>query len=111
VAFAGRNYGKDAMWDRLRGLLFEARLDFPDRPYDPDFLAAARALTNASNTLLLDVAEEALTAIESGAARDVSDEALIRLARFSREENERIRGTMIALWNARPRAVAEELFR
>ena len=111
VAFAGRNYGKDAMWDRLRGLLFEARLDFSDRPHDPDFLVAARALTNASNTLLLDVAEEALAAIESGEARGVDDPALIRLASYSREENERIRGTMNALWSARPRAVAEELFR
>lgn len=111
VAFAGRNYGKDAMWDRLRGLLFEARLDFPDRPHDPDFLSAAQALTNASNTLLLDVAEEALGTIESGAASDVSDPALMRLASYSREENERIRGTMTALWNTRPREVMEELFR
>lgn len=111
VAFAGRNYGKDAMWDSLRGLLFEARLDFPDRPHDPDFLSAARALTNASNTLLLDVAEEALAAIESGAVSDVSDPALMRLARYSREENERIRGTMTALWGTRPREVREELFR
>jgi radical SAM superfamily enzyme YgiQ (UPF0313 family) len=111
LAFAGRNYGKDAMWDRLRGLLFEAQLDHPDRPRDPDFLAAARALTNASNTLLLDVAEEASEAIEHGDVREVADPALMRLARFSREENERIRGTMAALWSARPRAVAEDLFR
>lgn len=111
VAFAGRNYGKDAMWDRLRGLLFEARLDFPDRPHDPDVLAGARSIANASNTLLLDVAEEALAAIESGTARDVADEGLMRLASFSREENERIRGAMTALWHARPRVVAEELFR
>jgi hypothetical protein len=111
VAFAGRNYGKDAMWDRLRGLLFEAQLDHPDRPRDPDFLEAARALTNASNTLLLDVAEEASETIERGDVREVDDPALMRLARFSREENERIRGTMAALWSARPRAVAEELFR
>jgi radical SAM superfamily enzyme YgiQ (UPF0313 family) len=111
IAFAGRNYGKDAMWDRLRGLLFEAQLDHPDRPRDPDFLAAARALTNASNTLLLDVAEEASEAIEQGDVREVDDPALMRLARFSREENERIRATMVALWSARPRAVAEELFR
>ncbi len=111
VAFAGRNYGKDAMWDRLRGLLFEAQLDHPDRPRQPEFLAAARALTNASNTLLLDVAEQALDAIETGAVREVADPALMHLARFSREQNEQIRAAMSALWQARPRAVAEELFR
>ena len=111
IAFAGRNYGKDAVWDRLRGLLFEARLDFPDRPHDPDFLAAARALTRASNTLLLDVAEEALDAIDASDLPNAADPGLMRLARFSREENERIRGTLTALWNTRPRAITEELFR
>lgn len=111
VAFAGRNYGKDAIWDRLRGLLFEAQLDFPDRPSDPDFLTAARTLTNASNTLLLDVAEEALEFLEHAAVPDAGDPALIRLARFSREENERIRGTLAALWSSRPHRIREELFR
>ncbi len=111
IAFAGRNYGKDATWDRLRGLLFEARLDYPDRPHDPDFRIAARTLTAASNTLLLDVAEEAVDHIESADIPDASHPALVRLARFAREEDERIRGTLTALWTARPRAVAAELFR
>jgi hypothetical protein len=111
MAFAGRNYGKDAIWDRLRGLLFEARLDYPDRPHDPDFLAAARSLTHASNTLLLDIAEEAIDLIERAEVPNPGDEKLIRLARFSREENERIRATLTAIWSARPRAVVEELFR
>ena len=111
VAFAGRNYGKDATWDRLRGLLFEARLDYPDRPHDPDFRAAARTLTAASNTLLIDVAEEALDHIERVNAAGASDPALVSLARFAREEDERIRGTLNALWRSRPRAIAAELFR
>jgi hypothetical protein len=111
IAFAGRNYGKDAIWDRLRGLLFEARLDYPGLPHDPDFRSAAQTLVAASNALLLDVAEEALDYIEQAEVPDASDPALIRLARFSRQENERIRGMMAAMWNARPRAVAEELFR
>ncbi len=111
VAFAGRNYGKDAVWDRLRGLLFEARLDYPDQPHDPGFLAAARSLTNASNTLMLDVAEEALEVIEHTEHPDPADPALLALARYSRQENERIRATMMALWNIHPRLVAEELFR
>ncbi|MGA7237874.1 MAG: radical SAM protein [Bryobacteraceae bacterium] len=111
AAFAGRNYGKDAVWDRLRGLLFEARLDYPDRPHDPDFLAGARTLADASNSLMLDVAEEALDRIESMEAPNAGDPSLVRLARLSREENERIRGMLLALWSAHPRLVAEELFR
>lgn len=111
VAFAGRNYGKDATWDRLRGLLFEARLDYPDRPHDPEFRIAARELTEASNTLLLDVAEEAVDFIEQAKSPDSSDPVLMRLARCAREEDVRIRGTLSALWTARPRAVMAELFR
>jgi radical SAM superfamily enzyme YgiQ (UPF0313 family) len=111
AAFAGRNYGKNAVWDLLRGLLFEARLDYPDRPYDPEFLAGARTLTDASNSLMIDVAEEALSHIESMETPDACDPALVRLARISREENDRIRGMMSALWSARPRLIAEALFR
>jgi anaerobic magnesium-protoporphyrin IX monomethyl ester cyclase len=111
AAFAGRNYGKDAIWDRLRGLLFEARLDFPDRPHDPDFRIAAQTLVAASNRLMIDVAEEALDLLEQAEVPDPGDPTLIRLARFSREENERIRGMLGAMWNARPRTIMEELFR
>jgi anaerobic magnesium-protoporphyrin IX monomethyl ester cyclase len=111
VAFSGRNYGKDATWDRLRGLLFEARLDYPDRPHDPTFRNAACALTDASNTLLLDVTEEALDGIEAGTFTQASDPALVDLARYAREEDERIRGTLAALWSTRPRSIEAELFR
>jgi hypothetical protein len=111
AAFAGRNYGKNAVWDLLRGLLFEARLDYPDRPYDPEFLAGARTLTDASNSLMIDVAEEALNHIEGMGTPDACDPALVRLARISREENDRIRGMLSALWSARPRLIAEALFR
>ena len=111
VAFAGRNYGPEATWDRLRSLLFEARLDYPDRPHDPAFRTAARTLTSASNRVLLDVAEEALDYIERATPPDATAPPLVSLARFAREENERIRGTLNALWETRPRAVAAELFR
>jgi radical SAM superfamily enzyme YgiQ (UPF0313 family) len=111
VAFAGRNYGKDATWDRLRGLLFEARLDYPDRPHDPDFRAVAQTLAAASNTLLLDIAEQAVDEIEAAAVPDANDPALVRLARFARAEDERIRRMLHALWRTRPRAVEAELFR
>ena len=111
VAFAGRNYGKDATWDRLRGLLFEARLDYPDRPHDPGYRLAARSLVAASNTLLLDVAEEAVDYLEHAAVPDAADPLLLRLARFAREEDERVRGTLNALWSSRPRMIEAELFR
>ncbi|HEY3258621.1 MAG TPA: radical SAM protein, partial [Gemmatimonadaceae bacterium] len=111
IAFAGRNYGKDATWDRLRSLLFEARLDYPDRPHDPDFRLAARTLTESSNNLLLDVAEEAVEHFESCDAAVAETPALMRLARFAREEDERIRRMLAAMWAARPRQVAAELFR
>src|SRR5262249_49126916 len=103
AAFAGRNYGKDAIWDRLRGLLFEARLDYPDRPHDPDFRIAAQTLVAASNRLLLDVAEEALDHLEQADVPDAGDAELIRLAPFSRVEAVRIRGRPGWVWKARPR--------
>jgi len=111
VAFHGRNYGKDATWDRLRGLLFEARLDYPDRAYDPGFRAAAQALTQASNDLLLDTAEEAVDYIDQHEVAGAGDPVLMNLARCAREEDERIRATLNALWLTRPRAVNAELFR
>lgn len=111
VAFADRNYGKDATWDRLRSLLFEARLDYPDRPHDPAFRVAARRLTEASNNLLVDVAEEAVEHFENQDVAAANDPALMRLARFAREEDERIRAMLAAMWAARPRAVEAELFR
>jgi hypothetical protein len=41
----------------------------------------------------------------------MTDIRLVRLARLAREENERVRRTLDALWSTRPRAVAAELFR
>jgi anaerobic magnesium-protoporphyrin IX monomethyl ester cyclase len=111
VAFADRNYGKDATWDRLRGLLFEARLDYPHRPHDPEFRRAAQTLATASNTLLLDVAEEAVDFLESASVPDARDPALVGLARFAREEDARVRAMLNALWQTRPRTVEAELFR
>jgi anaerobic magnesium-protoporphyrin IX monomethyl ester cyclase len=102
VAFAERNYGRDATLDGLRTLLFAANLDSPGRPRDPHYLAAAQALVNASNTLLLDITEEALECIERVPGVTPADPALMRLARHSRQENERIRAATAALRSARP---------
>jgi len=52
---------------------------------------------------MLDVAEEAVEHIENAEIPDASDPALMRLARFAREEDERIRGMLSALWSMRPR--------
>jgi radical SAM superfamily enzyme YgiQ (UPF0313 family) len=105
VAFADRNYGNDATRDRLNGLLFEARLDYPDHPHDPDYLISARTLSAASNELLYDVAEEGLSIIEDGDIPDASNSALVELSRFARQEDQRIRGMLNALWKSRPHAV------
>jgi radical SAM superfamily enzyme YgiQ (UPF0313 family) len=111
VAFTGRNDGKHATWDLMRGLLFEARLDYPDMPHDPDYLRATRRLADASNTVLIDVAEEAIDYIEGTPGAQADDLALVRLARFARGEDERIREMLRGLWNVRPRAITAELFR
>lgn len=111
VAFSGRNYGQDATWDRLRGLLFEARLDFPDQPHDPGFLEAARKVADASNTLLIDVAEEALDYVSASESAAVSDPTLMNLARYARSEDGRVRSALTALWTTRPRAIESKLFR
>jgi radical SAM superfamily enzyme YgiQ (UPF0313 family) len=111
VAFAGRNYGRDATWDRLRELQFEARLDYPDRPHDPDIRRAAQTLSAASNRLLVDVAEEALGYIEGNEAPRADDPVLLDLARFARREDARIRRLLETVWNARPKLIEAALFR
>ncbi|HVE71750.1 MAG TPA: radical SAM protein, partial [Thermoanaerobaculia bacterium] len=110
VAFAGRNYGKDATWDHLRTMLFEARLDCP-RPRDEDFLKAGQRLAATSNRLLLEITEEALERIEAMEHPTASDPHLIELARFARQQNEQVAATLNALWTTRPSAIEAELFR
>lgn len=111
VAYSGRNHGKDATWDRLRGLLFEAALDWPEQPRDEAFLASARALAEASSNLLVDTAEEALDRLEASSDPRADAPALVELARFARAEDARVRRLLDALWSTRPRRVAAELFR
>ena len=96
---------------RLRGLLFEARLDYPERPHDPDFRQAAQTLTASSNTLLIDVAEEAMDLIEASGARDATSPDLVALASYAREEDARVRRMLNALWQTRRREVTAGPFR
>jgi anaerobic magnesium-protoporphyrin IX monomethyl ester cyclase len=111
VAFAGRNYGPNATWNSLRNLLFEARLDYPDRPHDPQFRRAAQRLSARSNELLIEVTEEAIARIDAMHEPTASDPGLMRLAQFSIEQNNQVKGMLDALRAAKPRAIAAELFR
>jgi radical SAM superfamily enzyme YgiQ (UPF0313 family) len=97
MAFEGRNFGKNATWNVLRGLLFDTHLDLPGRRRDAGRDAAARALVQASNGVMLDVLESAIDAIDSGAAMTLDDEELLSLARFARAEDQRIRRQLIEM--------------
>ena len=57
------------------------------------------------------LAEPAVDHVEAAAVPDASDPDLMRLTRFARQEDERIRGMLTALWTTRPRVVTAELFR
>ena len=111
LAFAGRNFGSDATWDRLRGLQFEARLDYPDYHFDPDFRKSVQTLTAASNELLFDITHQGLDLIERKNIRNTDDPRIIDLARFARHEDIRVKEILNALWNIRPRLIKSELFR
>ena len=87
MAFEGRNYCRDATWNTLRGLLFDTHLQWSGRRRDNGRDAAARALVQASNGVLLDVTEGALDLIESGVATRLDDDYLLALARLARSED------------------------
>ncbi|MBL8482597.1 MAG: B12-binding domain-containing radical SAM protein [Rhodocyclaceae bacterium] len=97
MAFEGRNFGTNATWNVLRGLLFDTHLDMPGRPRNPARDAAARALVQASNGVMLDVLENALDLIETGLAVHIDDPDLIDLARLARSEDAAIRAQLAAM--------------
>lgn len=111
MAFEGRNFGKQATWNVLRGLLFDTHLDMPGRPRDPDRDAAARALVQASNGVMLDVLEAALDAIESGDATSLDHPDLLESARFARAEDLLIRRQIQDMGRAGSNVLYEALFR
>lgn len=97
MAFEGRNFGTHATWNVLRGLLFDTHLDMPGRRRDSDRDAAARALVQASNGIMLDVLESAIELIESGEAQTLEHHELVNLARFARTEDQSIRRQLMAM--------------
>lgn len=111
MAFEGRNFGPNATWNVLRGLLFDTHLDLPGRPRDDDRDAAARALVQASNGIMLDVLENALDLIEGGIASALDDADLLDLARFARSEDARVRGQLCEMERGDHEAFYEALFR
>jgi hypothetical protein len=97
LAFEGRNYGKQATWNVLRGLLFDTHLDMPGRPRDELRDEAARAIVRASNGIMIDVLEAAIDLIEDGLATRIDDPELIELARLARSEDQLIRRDLAAM--------------
>jgi anaerobic magnesium-protoporphyrin IX monomethyl ester cyclase len=98
VAFHDRNYCKDATAELLKGLLFQARLDYPDRPHDPDFQRTVQMLVSASNNILFTTAKEGLDFIENEKISDLNNPELINLARFARQQDMQVRGVFNSLW-------------
>jgi hypothetical protein len=97
MAFEGRNFGKHATWNVLRGLLFDTHLDMPGRRRDPDRDEAARALVQSSNGVMLDVLESAVDLIETGEAKTLEHHELVELAKFARAEDVSIRRQLTAM--------------
>lgn len=111
LAFEGRNTGNRATWNVLRGLLFDAYLDMPGHPRDVDRAEATRALTRASNGIMLDVLDAAIDLIEDAGATELNDPELLALARLARHEDARIRRQMTAMAVAGRDAMYDALFR
>jgi hypothetical protein len=111
MAFEGRNFGKNATWNVLRGFLFDTHLDMPERPRDPHRDAAARALVQASNGIMLDVLEAALDLIEDAAATTLEDPDLMELARLARSEDRRVRRQLFEMERGSSVSLYEALFR
>jgi radical SAM superfamily enzyme YgiQ (UPF0313 family) len=111
MAFEGRNFGTHATWNVLRGLLFDTHLDMPGRPRDADRDAAARALVQASNGVMLDVLEHALDLIDGGIATTLDDADLLDVARLARREDAGIRRQLCAMARSYDDNLYDALFR
>ena len=95
----------------LRGLLFDTHLDMPGRERDPDRHAAARALVQASNGVMLDVLDAAIELIAEGVVTTATDDHLLELARLARREDQLIRRQMDEVVRSGRESLYEALFR
>jgi len=111
VAFEGRNFGPNATWNVLRGLLFDTHLDLPGRRRDHLRDDAARALVRASNGVMIDVLDAAIDLIEDGDATTIDDPELLELAKLARREDGFIRAELVAMQSTLAEATYEALFR
>jgi hypothetical protein len=111
MAFEGRNFGKNATWNLLRGLLFDTHLDLPGHERDPLRHDAARALTRSSNGVMIDVLEQAIDVIEDGEATTVTHPELLELARLARHEDALVRGQLHEIARLDREPLYEALFR
>jgi anaerobic magnesium-protoporphyrin IX monomethyl ester cyclase len=106
--FHERNHDARGSWNLLGLLLFEARLDLPDRRKDPMYLAMLEGLSALSSGLLVDTVEQALDHIEAHPDIESEDPFLLRLAEFHQREDARIRHDLQAL--VQQRQVREQRF-
>jgi hypothetical protein len=111
MAFEGRNYGKNATWNLLRGLLFDTHLDLPGHERDPLRHEAARALTRSSNGVMIDMLEQALDLIEDGEATAATHPELLELARLARREDDLVRRQLHEIARLEREPLYEALFR
>lgn len=112
LAYEGRNYGSHATWNVLRGLRFDAHFDLPGvRPFDAERDEASRLLVQAHNEVLGDSLESAIDLIESGDANHLQHPELLALARFAREEDQKVRRQLAAMERKTSEVLYEALFR
>ena len=106
--FHERNHDARGSWNLLGLLLFEARLDLPDRRKDPVYIAMLEGLSALSSGLLIDTVEQALEHIEAHPDVGGDDPFLLRLAELHQREDARIRRDLQAL--VQQRQVREQRF-
>jgi anaerobic magnesium-protoporphyrin IX monomethyl ester cyclase len=111
IAFDGRNFGPNATWNLLRGLLFDTHFDLPGHRRDAARDEAARAIVRASNTTMLDVLDAALELIETGEASGLENPDLLALAGLARREDRLIRVQLAEFDRTVPDDTYEALFR
>ena len=100
--FAERHSTASGTANLFRLLLFEAHLDLPDHPIDPQFRQWAWQLTSVANRILLDTVETALDHIESQKSIEPNDSTLATFKVYQALEDERLRSDLAFLLQRRP---------